>query len=122
MDLSNIRSTQSGLSASDVLDIRYLHDVVGLNDAELSREFGVTRKAIYNIVNRKVWKQVPAPTTVRGFGNYRVYPDGRIQSKATGTFLTEIARASGPAVRVRAASGARTTVPVATLLKRAKFS
>lgn len=121
MDFTNL-TNQSGLTASDILDIRRLHDEEGYNDAELSRQFGVTRKAIYNIVNRRVYKQIPTPTTVRGFGNYRVYPDGRVQSKATGIFLTEIARASGPAVRVRRANGTRTTVPVATLLKRAKFS
>lgn len=122
MDYS-AQSSQSGLTASDILDIRRLHDVEGYNDAELSRQFGVTRKAIYKIVNRFSWDSVPVPTTVRGFGNYIVYPDGRVQSKATGDFITEIARASGPAVRIRQGrSATRTTVPVATLLKRAKFS
>lgn len=117
-----LTSNQSELTASDILDIRHMHDVEGYNDAELSREFGVTRKAVYNIVMRKTWKQVPTPMTVRGFGSYSVYPDGRVLSKATGVFMTQILRASGAAVRIRAANGIRTTVPVAMLLKKAKFS
>lgn len=116
-------SNQSSLTASDILDIRRMHDVEGFNDAQLSREFGITRKAVYNIVERKTWKAVPAPTTVRGYGQYIVYPDGRVLSKSTGDFITSIARTSGPAVRIRAGrSSTRTTVPVATLMQRAKFS
>lgn len=121
MDFSTI-SKQSNLTASDVLDIRYMHDVEGYNDAELSRTFGITRKAVYNIVMRKSWKQVPTPVTVRGFGNYTIYPDGRVLSKTTGEFLMEMYRTSGVVVRLRSAKGVRTTVPVSMLLKKAKFS
>ena len=116
----NFRNTsnQSALTASDVLDIRHLHDDNGVNDAQLARQYGVSRKAIYNIVNRKTWTSVPTPTSVRGFSGYSVYPDGRVLSKATGEFLSTINRASGPAVRLRQANGRRTTVPVASLINK----
>jgi hypothetical protein len=110
-------STQSSLTASDVLDIRRLHDNEGFNDAHLGRIFNVSRKAIYNIVNRKTWTQVPNPVSVRGYGNYSVYPDGRVLSKATGEFLSTIHRTSGPAVRLRKANGSRTTVAIESLLR-----
>lgn len=111
-------STQSGLTASDVLEIRRLHDEDGWNDAQLSREFGVTRKAIYKIVNRLSWAHVPAPRAARGFRGYTVYPDGRVRN-ARGQFLSTIDRATGPAVRVRTSSGERRTVPVQTLMQKA---
>jgi hypothetical protein len=114
--------SRAGLTGSDVMDIRYLHDTVGLNDAQLSRMYSVTRKAIYNIVTRKVWRQIPEATVVKGFTNYVVFPDGRVLSKATGTFITAMQRTTGPVVRIRNSKGARTTVPVATLLKSAKFA
>ena len=118
MNYTTPPSAHSSLTGSQVLDIRHLHDNEGLNDAELSRRFGVSRKAIYNIVERHTWDQIPSPTTVRGFKNYTVYPDGRVFSNTTGEQIAEIPRASGPAVRIRNSSGVRTTVPVSTLLER----
>jgi hypothetical protein len=111
-------STQSHLTATDVLEIRRLHDEEGMNDAELARQFAVTRKAIYKIVNRLSWADVPAPRAARGFRGYTVYPDGRVRN-GRGQFLSTIDRATGPAVRVRTSSGERRTVPVQTLIQKA---
>ena len=122
MDYSTLVSRQSGLSGADVMDMRYLHDFCNYNDAQLARMFNVTRKAVYNIVNRRVWRQVPSATTVKGYSNYAVFPDGRVLSKATGRFLTAIPRTAGPAVRLTKANGTRETIPVSTLLKKAKFA
>lgn len=109
-------SNQSTLTASDVLDIRRLHDTEGFNDAHLARIYNVSRKAIYNIVERKTWATVPNPVSVRGFSGYSVFPDGRVMSKATGEFLRTIERASGPAVRLRQANGSRKTIAVESLV------
>lgn len=117
MNLDNTISARSGLTASNVLDIRRLHDVNGLDDAHLSRIFAVSRKTIYNIVNRKTWKHVPAPVTVRGYKGYSIYPDGRVFSKASGSFLSTINRATGPAVRLKRSDGSRKTVAVENLLR-----
>ena len=118
MNYSETQSSHSALTGSKVLDIRRLHDVENYNDAQLARQFGVSRKAIYNIVERKTWSDVPEPTTVRGFRDYIVYPDGRVLSKATGEFISTIERASGPAVRIRTSNGTRTTVAVSDLVQK----
>lgn len=109
-------SSRSGLTGSDVLDIRRLYSE-GYTDSAIADEFGIHRKTVYNIVNRKTWQSVPNPRSVRGFSGYEVYPDGRVFSKAANTFVSPIQRASGPAVRIRTSGGRRTTVPVSTLLK-----
>lgn len=117
-NLNEPLSNHSTLTGSKVLDIRRLHDEEGYNDAQLARQFSVSRKAIYNIVERKTWTDVPTPTTVRGFKDYTVYPDGRVFSKATNAFISPITRSSGPAVRIRTSGGKRTTVPVSNLIER----
>jgi DNA-binding XRE family transcriptional regulator len=114
-------SKQSNLTGSDVLDIRRLHDEDGLNDAQLARQFSVSRKAIYNIVERNTWKDVPDPALVRGFTGYSVYPDGRVFSNIRRSFLTPIQRSTGEAVRITAKDGSRKTVSVSTLLKQAGY-
>lgn len=111
-------SNQSRLTGSDVLDIRRLHDINDFNDAQLSRLYGVCRKSIYNIVNRKSWRQVPNPVSIKGFRNYTIFPDGRVFSNTTETFMTEITRNSGPAVRITTTRGMRETVSVSSLLRR----
>lgn len=116
------RSNQSNLTGSDVLDIRRLHDKEGYNDAQLARQFGVSRKAIYNIVERNTWKDVPDPVAVRGFTGYSVYPDGRVFSESRRSFLSTIQRSSGAAVRITAKNGTRQTVAVSTLLQKAGYT
>lgn len=113
----NKPSPRSGLTASDILDIRRLHDEEDYNDARLSRLFSVSRKTVYNIVNRKTWADVPQPSRARGFKNYTVYPDGRIYSEISGEFLTHIKRMSGSVVRLTN-NGVRHTVPVASLIQK----
>ena len=117
MNFNEQVSNHSSLTGSQVLDIRRLY-TEGNNDTRLANQFGVSRKAIYNIVNRKTWDNVQNPTTIRGFKDYVVYPDGRVFSKATGNVITMIARASGGRVRIRTSGGKRTTMPVSYLLEK----
>lgn len=117
MNFNQKLSNHSDLTGSKVLDIRRLY-ASGLGDTALSQQFGVSRKAIYNIVNRITWTDVPEPTTIRGFRDYVVYPDGRVFSKSTGDQISLIERVSGPAVRIRTSGGARTTVPVSSLIQK----
>ena len=116
-DFNQPQSRHSTLTGSQVLDIRRLR-AEGLSDTDLAEQFNVSRKAIYNIVERHTWNQVPKPKTVRGFKDYTVYPDGRVFSKATGEQINTINRASGPAVRLRTSGGARTTIGVCDLVKK----
>jgi len=114
------RSTRSNLSASEVLDIRRLHDADGFNDAELSRLFSVSRKTIYDIEQRITWRDVPQPVTVRGYKGYSVYPDGRIYSAAKGRFLAQASRRSGgPVVQMNTSGGRRKVVSVNSLVSKA---
>jgi len=117
MNFNEKASNHSSLTGSQVLDIRRLY-TEGNNDTRLANQFGVSRKAIYNIVNRKTWNNVPDPTTIRGFKDYVVYPDGRVFSKATGDVISTITRTSGPAVRIRTSGGKRTTMPISTLVAK----
>jgi len=116
MDYST-KSTRSNLSASEVLDIRRLHDEDGLNDAQLSRKYSVSRKTIYDIEQRRTWQNVPAPVAVKGFAGYKVYPDGRVFSVAKGKFLTQATRSTGPVVQLKTKAGNRTMVPVRPLVR-----
>ena len=117
MNFNERASNHSTLTGSQVLDIRRLYNE-GSNDTILANQFGVSRKAIYNIVNRNTWNNVPTPITVRGFKDYVVYPDGRVFSKATGDVISTITRTSGPAVRIRTSGGNRTTVPISSLVQK----
>lgn len=116
-------SNQSRLTASDVLDIRRLAsetDESGnrvYNDADLSREFGVSRKAIYNIRNRYTWNHVPEPRSIRAASGYVAFPDGRIMSKSTGNFIKVDARnGRTPTVRLTGSSGRRVSMNVQDIL------
>ena len=117
MNFNEPQSRHSTLTGSQVLDIRRLR-AEGVSDTELAEQFNVSRKAIYNIVERFTWNNVPEPKTVRGFRDYTVYPDGRVFSKATGDQISAIKRSSGPAVRLRTSNGTRTTIGVNDLVKK----
>ena len=112
------RSTRSNLSATQVLDIRRLHDEEGYNDAQLSRLYNVSRKTIYDIEQRRTWGNVPAPVTVRGYKGYKVYPDGRVFSTVKGKFLAQASRLkTGPVVQMQT-GGRRKIVSVSTLVNK----
>jgi len=113
------RSTRSNLSASQVLDIRRQHDVEGMNDAQLARLYGVSRKTIYDIEQRRTWRDVPRPVTVRGFKGYSVYPDGRVYSTAKGKFLAQAGRSKGgPVVQMNTSGGKRKLVSINSLVAK----
>lgn len=112
-------SARSNLSASQVLDIRRLHDVEGVNDAQLSRLYAVSRKTIYDIEQRRTWKHVPSPVIVRGYKGYSVYPDGRVYSTAKSRFLTQANRIKGgPVVQMNTSGGRRRLVSVNSLVAK----
>lgn len=113
--------SRSNMTASDVLDMRRLHDDEGLNDAQLARIFNVSRKTVYDIVNRKTRNSIPDPVPAKGYKGYMVYPDGRVYSEARGEFMTPVKRSSGQAYRLRTTSGKRTTVAADALIN-ASFS
>lgn len=118
MDYSAI-SARSNLSGSQVLDIRRLHDVEGINDAQLSRRYTVSRKTIYDIEQRRTWKNVPSPVIVRGYKGYTIYPDGRVYSTAKSKFLTQASRIKGgPVVQMNTSSGRRRLVSVNSLVTK----
>ena len=110
-------SGHSNLTASDILDIRRMY-ADGNSDSAIANAFGIHRKTVYNIVNRKTWREVPTPVKVRGFSNYQVYPDGRVFSTASQSFVKPLNRTYGQAVRIQKSNGERTTVPVSTLLQK----
>lgn len=118
-------SSQSELTASEVLDIMHLASKVEkdgtrtYSDAYLGRCYDVSRKAVYNIRNRYTWRHVPSPATLKSYPGYTVFPDGRVYSKDKEQFLTTLKRSNGPAVRVRSATGKRGTVLVKDMVKNA---
>ena len=118
MDYS-AKSARSNLTGSQVLDIRRQHDQDGMNDAALARLYSVTRKTIYDIEQRRTWKSVPAPTSVRGYKGYEVYPDGRVRSAVTGKFIAQAKRRTGPVVQIRTSGGKRKVVAISNLLSAA---
>jgi len=110
-------STNQRLTASMVLDIRN-HSENKVSDAALSHIFSVTKTTIRNIVERKTWNRIPAPSKVRGFRGYSIYPDGRVFSPK-GKLMTQYPRKAGPVVVIKNAKGKFGRVPVSTLLAKA---
>ena len=89
-----------------------------LSETELSKTYNVSRKTIYNIVNRLTWNKVPVPLNVSGFGgSYVIYPDGRVRHADRAKFMTQSPRKSGPVVKLTTKAGVRKTVSVNSLLK-----
>lgn len=119
MSKSYVRvSPQSGISDSQVLDIRRLF-AAGFTKSDIADSFGVDRKTVYNIVNGNSWTHVPSPRQIGNFSNYEVYPDGRVWSRGSSRFVTSRTRKDG-SVTVELRSGdRRQTVEVAMLVARA---
>lgn len=118
MDNYRIFSPQSGLTDSEVTDIR-LMGLHGLNETQIAKSYGIHRKTVYNILNRKTWNHVPSPVRAYGFPDYLILPDGRVYSQAAGRTMAVNTRSDGqPTVRIRNTSGKRVTVPVSTLVAR----
>lgn len=108
-------SSQSGLSDSEILDMRDLATRQGLTATDIASRYGIDRTTAGRIITGRTWSHVPAPKTVKG---YEVYPDGRIFSKASNTFLKTFARAGQAFVDITV-KGKREKVAVATLVAKA---
>lgn len=110
------KGTRTKLTQSDVLDMRRYHDEEGMDDAHIGRIFSVSRATVYDVVNRRTWAHVPDPVPAKGYKGYRVYPDGRIYSEASKSFMATVKGNITPSVRLKAPNGKRRTVSVATLV------
>jgi hypothetical protein len=111
-------SPQSNLTDSTVAEIR-LMGLRGISESEIARTFSIHRKTVYNILQNNTWNHVPAPVRAYGFSDYLVFPDGRIYSTVSDSFITQRSRSDGVnTVRVRTSGGQRVTTPVATLVAK----
>ena len=110
------RSAQTGLTDSDIIDIRLTAQRSGLASTLIADTYGIDRTTASRIINRRTWSHVPEPKQV---GNYSIYPDGRIFSKSSGRFMQpNIGRDGLQYVELRA-NGKREKVTVASLVAKA---
>lgn len=114
---SYIRSSaQSGLTDSDILDIRVYASNTGDTTTNIGENWNIDRTTAGRIINRTTWAHVPSPKQV---GNYSIYPDGRVFSKAAGKFMqTTMGRDGLQYVELRT-GGTREKVAVAALVAKA---
>lgn len=108
-------SSQSGLSDTDVLNIRDLATREGLTATDIGERYGIDRTTAGRIITGRTWGHVPAPKTING---YDVYPDGRIFSQSSNSFLKTFNRAGQAFVELRV-KGTRQKVSVASLVAKA---
>lgn len=77
-------SAQSGLTDSDIIDMRVAAERHSLSATYIGETYGIDRTTAGRIISGRTWGHVPAP---KQMGNYTVYPDGRVYSKAAGRFM-----------------------------------
>lgn len=112
-------STQTGLSDSDIIDMRVKAQRDGLSATAIAADYGIDRTTAARIISGRTWTHVPAPKQI---GNYTVYPDGRIFSKSAGRFMQgTIGRDGIEYVELRA-NGNRKKFAVAALVAAAFLS
>lgn len=109
-------SLQTGLTDSDILDIRAFAASTGANTVEVGYRWNIDRTTAARIINRRTWSHVPNPKTI---GAYTIYPDGRVFSKASGRFMTTSKGRDGLQYVELRTNGNREKVAVATLVARA---
>lgn len=109
------QSAQSGLKDSDIIDIRQLA-VDGLTATAISEIYPIDRTTAGRIITGRTWSHVPAP---KAQGNYTIYPDGRIFSKAAGRFLQPSVGRDGMKYVELRSNGNREKVTVASLVAKA---
>lgn len=109
-------STQTGLTDSDIIDMRVGAQRDNLTATDISMIYGIDRTTAGRILSMRTWSHVPSPKQI---GNYSVYPDGRIYSKAAGRFMqSSIGRDGSEYVELRT-GGSREKVAVASLVAKA---
>lgn len=109
-------SAQSGLSDTDILDIRDAADRDGLSPEFIASQYNIDRTTAARIIAGRTWSQVPSPKRV---GNYSIYPDGRIFSKSAGRFMNTTTGRDGLSYVELRTNGRREKVAVAALVAKA---
>lgn len=111
-------SSHSNLTDSIVSDIR-LMNLRKQTTSQISKDTGVHRKTVYNILEGNTWTHVPSPVRARGYPDYLVFPDGRVYGLNSDKFISESAHVNGEkVVRITNSGGKRVTTPVSTLIAR----
>jgi hypothetical protein len=109
-------SSQSGLTDSDVIDMRVAAQSEELTTSDIGDMYNIDRTTAARIISGRTWTHVPSP---RQIGNYTIYPDGRIFSKSAGRFMqTSVGKDGQQYVELRS-NGNREKVAVAVLVARA---
>lgn len=108
-------STQSGLTDSDIVDMRKEASTEGTSVEVLSSRYGINRTTTARILKGSSWSHVPQPKTL---GKYTVYPDGRIYSESAKRFMKTFMRDGEQSVEIRV-HGDREIVSVASLVAKA---
>lgn len=110
------QSAQTGLTDSDIIDMRVQADREGLSATAIAADYGIDRTTAGRIISGRTWSHVPSPKQI---GNYSVYPDGRIFSKSSGRFMqATIGRDGAEYVELRTGGG-REKIAVASLVAKA---
>lgn len=110
-------SSRSGLTDSDVLDIRVAAKTSSVRS--VARSFATPKSTVQDIVSGKTWGHVPNPRVLNSLKNYTIYPDGRVWSNKTNKFLsTKLDKAGSLSVEL-VANGKRKSFSVASLVARA---
>jgi hypothetical protein len=110
-------STQAALTDSDVIDMRVLaSSSEEITAAEIGDMYGIDPTTARRIINGRTWTHVPQPKQI---GNYSVYPDGRIYSRAAGRFMQPQTGKDGQQYVELRSGGSRQKVSVALLVARA---
>lgn len=109
-------SAQSGLTDSDIIDMRVEAQRNGTSATAIGEMYGIDRTTAGRIISGRTWSHVPAP---KALGNYSIYPDGRVFSKSAGKFMQpSIGRDGLQYIELRA-NGTREKVSVAGLVAKA---
>lgn len=110
-------SSQTGLTDSDIIDMRTKAQSGKASASTIGSMYGINPTTAARIISGRSWGHVPAPKNLTD--NYVIYPDGRIFAKATGSFLTTTAGKDGNMFVRITANGRRVRVPAAILVAAA---
>lgn len=111
-------SPQSGLSDSDVLDMRTAFTTKSVSVSDLADLYGINQTTANRIINGTSWAHVPSPKAINR-GKYQVYPDGRVYSTSSRKFMTSRLNKDGDeVVDLRTATGGRAATPIALLVAK----
>lgn len=114
-------SKQTMLTDSDVLDMRDAAAVGNVTSSEVAALYGIDPTTAARAIDGRSWSHVPSPKAIYN-GKYSVYPDGRIRSNASKSFLTPRTGKDGTPTVQLTINGSRETTSVAYLVAKAFIS